>query len=705
METLMYLIKSASILTIFYLVYVAVLRKDTFFTANRHYLMLGIIAALFLPLLEYTRQVVVEIPATPASEMGENLIMYTSAGGASPTEAVASNGIMINWWYVAGILYVGGLVYMGIRFLNQLSSLIHLFRSNPSEKKNGFTYVKVAMNITPFSFFRYIVYNPELHDEQELEMILKHERVHASQWHSADVLLVNLLLIAQWMNPVAWFYTKRVEENLEYIADNETARQVPSRKEYQLALVKASANSFMPALTNNFYQSFIKKRIVMLNKSTSNNRNAWKLSLVLPLLAVFLWSFNVKDEIIYAEIETPPSNTVEISVGENSFASEEGEGNPADKDEVFVSEYEMNSDSGTYETETNQVITEEIVPAETSETHSEAISENTGSVTQDIEENIEGEYEVVYVTPEALAGQNGSLFSSGSATVNANSIFRNNVQRSSSNRTNTFTYQGNSSVFYEGSNRDRADNEITMVIDKTSTQADLDKVKKIFKDNYDVTVTFSGIERNSEGHITAISIKVKSERSNGNISEAMDDGINPIKITYNTKTGSLSLGNANEWRVAQTVRSGDGNVFFYDSDHKDGKVNVWTSKAHGQSKVKGGTYEIIIDSDDDGEGEVEVIEISPGHTGGRVYSGSGTRVKASSIFIHNDDGDNGIFFHDNDDSDPLIIIDGKESTEKALKKLDSKDIEKIEVIKGDRALAEYGDKAKDGVVKVTTKKN
>ena len=217
----------------------------------------------------------------------------------SATETATEPAFTINWWYVAGSLYLAGMLFMGIRLVWQLRSLFKLFNTYPSLKQNGFTYVQVDKKISPFSFFRYIVYNPELHDPEEMEMILKHEEVHASQFHSFDVLLANLLVIIQWGNPLAWFYTKRIEENLEYIADSETAQQVPSKKAYQLALVKASSPSMLPALTNSFYQSFIKKRIVMLNKSTSKSKNVWKLSIILPLLALFLWGFNVKEEIVY----------------------------------------------------------------------------------------------------------------------------------------------------------------------------------------------------------------------------------------------------------------------------------------------------------------------------------------------------------------------------------------------------------------------
>jgi hypothetical protein len=292
MELLIYLGKAATILSIFYLVYIAFLRKDTLFSANRHYLLSGILAAITFPFIEITKTITLEIPAS-------NEIVYNEY---LPLEQLPiQEAVSINWWQVAFFIYLLGVCIMLLRFLKQLLSLGLLLYKYPSVKKDGYRYIITSENTPPFSFFRNIVYNPELHTQQELEMILKHEEVHASQWHSIDIIATNLLLILQWINPLAWLYKKGVEENLEYIADSATVQQIESVKQYQLALVKASSTSPIPALTNNFYQSFIKKRIVMLNKSTSKKINAWKLMLVLPLLAVFLWSFNINEVVTYAE--------------------------------------------------------------------------------------------------------------------------------------------------------------------------------------------------------------------------------------------------------------------------------------------------------------------------------------------------------------------------------------------------------------------
>jgi hypothetical protein len=293
MELFIYISKSAAILALFYLVYIAILRKDTFFTANRHYLVSGILAATVFPFIEFTKRVYVELPASPPSYFSESL--------PYPETMASTEVFSINWWQIGLLFYGMGVSVMLFLFLKQLYTLRVLLTEYPSEKKDGYTYIRIPKICAPFSFFKYIVYNPEIHCQEELTMILKHERVHGSQWHSVDILIANLMLIFQWMNPLAWLYKKGIEENLEFIADSATVQQVASVKQYQLALVKASSTIPIPSLTTNFYQSFIKKRILMLNKSTSKKINAWKLSIILPLLAMFLWSFNVKEVVEYTE--------------------------------------------------------------------------------------------------------------------------------------------------------------------------------------------------------------------------------------------------------------------------------------------------------------------------------------------------------------------------------------------------------------------
>ncbi len=298
METFIYIAKSITILSIFYIIYRVVLQKDTFFTANRHYLLSGIIAALILPFLEYTKTIYKELPSINTMVGTDTIFTPTTIEVLPQQETIA-----IDWWQVSLLLYTLGAFIMFIRLIIQLISLNRLINNYPKKYKDGYTYVEITDKaITPFSFFKTICYNPGSHSSEELEMILAHEKIHVSQWHTFDVLLTQCVLAIQWFNPFAWFYKKSLEQNLEFIADNGAIQRVSSSLDYQRTLVKVSSIVVQPALTNNFYHSLIKKRIVMLNKQTSNRRNLWKLGLVLPALAIFMYSFNIKEVIEYREV-------------------------------------------------------------------------------------------------------------------------------------------------------------------------------------------------------------------------------------------------------------------------------------------------------------------------------------------------------------------------------------------------------------------
>jgi TonB-dependent SusC/RagA subfamily outer membrane receptor len=80
----------------------------------------------------------------------------------------------------------------------------------------------------------------------------------------------------------------------------------------------------------------------------------------------------------------------------------------------------------------------------------------------------------------------------------------------------------------------------------------------------------------------------------------------------------------------------------------------------------------------------------------QLPSGGVRYRKKSSVTLCVQDGDY-----------PLIIIDGKEAGRGTdlLKNVPVDQIESISIMKDKVALAEYGDKAKDGVIVITTKKN
>lgn len=277
-----YLVKSCGILALFWCCFKLFLQRETFFTLHRAFLILGIAMALLFPLWTLTRLVTVEAPP------------YTLMEASNVSKALMVDS-PFDWWQMAGVIYLIGLFFFLGRFALQLLSLRRLLKRSVPISNGRFIYNEVQEDTSPFSFFNTIVYNPGLHSPTELETILAHERMHSLQWHSLDILLIHLFSAFQWINPFVWWYRTTLSQNLEYIADQEVAKNMESCKAYQYLLLKNS-RAFIPhsSIINPIFNSSIKKRIVMLNKSRSNPSKAWKFSLVIPFLAFFLFAFNTK---------------------------------------------------------------------------------------------------------------------------------------------------------------------------------------------------------------------------------------------------------------------------------------------------------------------------------------------------------------------------------------------------------------------------
>ena len=56
------------------------------------------------------------------------------------------------------------------------------------------------------------------------------------------------------------------------------------------------------------------------------------------------------------------------------------------------------------------------------------------------------------------------------------------------------------------------------------------------------------------------------------------------------------------------------------------------------------------------------------------------------------------------ENEPYVIVDGKPIDGSKLKEIDPKTIDHMEVLKSQPAIEKYGEKAKNGVIIITTKK-
>ena len=308
-----YLLKASVVLGMFLAFYHFLLKKETLFRLNRAFLLSGLATSLILPLVTIKKEIVLTAGLNQASQ------------GVIPNqEALAATGFA--WESLLTAAYGIGLLCCGLVLCWQLFKIMRMIRSQKGERRQGFVYIATRQTTAPFSFFRYIFYNPEEHEDQELELILEHEKAHAEQYHSIDILLGRLLTVILWLNPLSWWYQKSIQQNLEYLADAEAIRKVSSIKQYQYTLLKVSGNQLTPSLVNAFYSSLIKKRIVMLHQNQTKTIYALKHLLIIPFLALFLMAFNT--EKVYV-LETPPdlfvdlnAKVIEVTIDKNTTEAE-----------------------------------------------------------------------------------------------------------------------------------------------------------------------------------------------------------------------------------------------------------------------------------------------------------------------------------------------------------------------------------------------
>lgn len=283
-DLLLYLLKANIALGFFFLGYYLWLRKLTFYKINRYYLAVALVFSATYPFIP------VETWFVPSQDIPSHLLLDFSDWRPIPIAEeppLAANGLSTAYWISVGLF--------GVLFLIKLMGIgrIHL-RSVPA-RWGLFQYRSTSEDISPFSFWTNIYFNPSLHREEEYLKIFKHEEVHVRQLHSVDILLAEVSLIFFWYNPFCWMLRKAVEENIEFITDQKVLASGIDKKSYQYSLVQISTSTHLSEMGNHFNFKNLKKRIIMMNKKQSSKMQLGKYLLILPAVIVGSLIFGVSD--------------------------------------------------------------------------------------------------------------------------------------------------------------------------------------------------------------------------------------------------------------------------------------------------------------------------------------------------------------------------------------------------------------------------
>jgi len=259
MLLLTYLLKVSFGLILLYSLYWAMLRKHTYFTVNRFYLLLAIGISCLAPLIILPEAAHEKVP------MGE--ISFVNVGGqvAIPQEAPPS----ISLEQVGYGLYLLGVGLMLVRLAWRLAQVVRIVRRGEAEPWGDFVVVKTSdPKLGSFSFFHYLVLNQKEADKYG-QVVVNHELVHIKQRHTWDLLWVEIVHALLWFNPILMLYKRSLKEIHEFIADENSTNG--DRLHYAYTLAGYALGVSPETLTNSFFNvSQLKSRIAMLTKKRSS---------------------------------------------------------------------------------------------------------------------------------------------------------------------------------------------------------------------------------------------------------------------------------------------------------------------------------------------------------------------------------------------------------------------------------------------------
>lgn len=145
-------------------------------------------------------------------------------------------------------------------------------------------------DISPFSWFRYIIMSEKDWQENRREIVL-HEMAHIRRCHSMDVALCNMMIVFQWYNPAAWLLKRELQTVHEYEADEAVLSAGVDANHYQMLLIRKAVGERLFSMANNLNHNSLKKRITMMKIKRTNPVQKAKIAFVLPLAAMTVAAF------------------------------------------------------------------------------------------------------------------------------------------------------------------------------------------------------------------------------------------------------------------------------------------------------------------------------------------------------------------------------------------------------------------------------
>ena len=315
-----YIILSSLIWGVSVLLYTFVFRNEKYFNHNRIFLLVTILLGLVIPLIPNLNLFQSDILSSMGSNLSVNLPELTITGATQ--QQLNSDGLYIYLGIV--ILYSVGVIITSITLIRSIFVLRNYRNRGKTILRNGYKLVIIEETIVAFSFLSTIYINKDIYNSPNKTSILSHEVVHVAQGHSYDILLLEILKVVFWFNPIVYVFRILINETHEYIADNYVIQKI-SKKTYGELLINQLQSGVQYNIANYFINSLIKNRIKMMYKTKSKRK--WKYLIAFPVIVSLILLVNACDS--------------SIDAGQSNSITQQNKGLGNDKAQIYQIAEEM----------------------------------------------------------------------------------------------------------------------------------------------------------------------------------------------------------------------------------------------------------------------------------------------------------------------------------------------------------------------------
>lgn len=183
------------------------------------------------------------------------------------------------------IVYLIGLSACTLRSLLGFFTLVYWYTTSKRVQKWGFTVVEVNRTMTPFTFFNILFIGKEQLDEKAMQTLIVHEQYHKEQWHSIDTVLLEVLTLIFWFNPIIWLFQKEIKTIHEFMADAHVLKKGCNKLEYQQLLFQTKTGVAFTIGSHFSNKTNLKRRISMMNQKQKTSKYSYhKALLFIPVM-------------------------------------------------------------------------------------------------------------------------------------------------------------------------------------------------------------------------------------------------------------------------------------------------------------------------------------------------------------------------------------------------------------------------------------